>query len=52
MERTVKSKAWQEQLKQKGWDNAFLPCQGFATFLQEEIVRVGGVLKSLGLVKS
>ena len=23
MERTVKSKAWQEQLKQKGWDNAY-----------------------------
>ncbi len=52
MERTVKSKAWQEQLKQKGWDNAFLPANAFATFLQEEIVRVGGVLKSLGLVKS
>ena len=52
MERTVKSKAWQEQLKQKGWDDAYLPANAFATFLQEEIVRVGGVLKSLGLVKS
>jgi putative tricarboxylic transport membrane protein len=52
MERTVKSKAWQQQLKQKGWDNAFLPSNAFATFLKEEIVRVGGVLKSLGLVKS
>ena len=52
MERTVKSKAWQEQLKQKGWDDAFLPSNAFATFLKEEIVRVGGVLKSLGLVKS
>ncbi|HZO46440.1 MAG TPA: tripartite tricarboxylate transporter substrate binding protein [Xanthobacteraceae bacterium] len=52
MERTVKSKAWQEQLKQKGWDDAFLPSNAFATFLQEEIIRVGGVLKSLGLVKS
>jgi putative tricarboxylic transport membrane protein len=52
MERTVKSKAWQEQLKQKGWDDAFLPANAFATFLKEEIVRVGGVLKSLGLVKS
>jgi putative tricarboxylic transport membrane protein len=52
MERTVKSKAWQEQLKQKGWDNAFLPSNAFATFLKEEIVRVSGVLKSLGLVKS
>ncbi|MPZ38908.1 MAG: tripartite tricarboxylate transporter substrate binding protein [Rhizobiales bacterium] len=52
MERTVKSKAWQEQLKQKGWVNAYLPANAFATYLQEEIARVGGVLKSLGLVKS
>ena len=51
MERTVKSKAWQEQLKQKGWDNAFLPTNAFQTFLAEEIVRVGGVMKSLGLLK-
>lgn len=52
VEKTVKSKAWQEQLKQKGWDNAYLPADAFATFLKNEIVRVGGVLKSLGLVKS
>lgn len=52
MERTVKSKTWLEQLKQKGWVNAYLPSNAFATFLKEEIVRVGGVLKSLGLVKS
>lgn len=52
VEKTVKSKAWQEQLKQKGWDNAYLPADTFATFLKNEIVRVGGVLKSLGLVKS
>jgi putative tricarboxylic transport membrane protein len=51
VERTVKSKAWQEQLKQKGWDNAYLPADKFAAFLKDEIVRVGGVLKSLGLVK-
>ena len=52
VEKTVKSKAWQEQLKQKGWDNAYLPADEFATFLKQEIVRVGGVLKQLGLVKS
>jgi putative tricarboxylic transport membrane protein len=52
VEKTVKSKAWQQQLKQKGWDNAYLPADQFATFLKSEIVRVGGVLKSLGLVKS
>ena len=48
----MKSKAWQEQLKQKGWDDAYLPADKFAAFLKDEIVRVGGVLKSLGLVKS
>jgi putative tricarboxylic transport membrane protein len=52
VEKTVKSKAWQAQLKQKGWDNAYQPADTFATFLKNEIVRVGGVLKSLGLVKS
>jgi len=52
VEKTVKSKAWQQQLKIKGWDNAYLPADQFATFLKSEIVRVGGVLKSLGLVKS
>jgi putative tricarboxylic transport membrane protein len=52
VEKTVKSKAWQEQLKQKGWDDAYLGPDGFAKFLKDEIVRVGGVLKSLGLVRS
>jgi len=48
----VKSKAWQEQLKQKGWDDAYLGPDEFAKYLKDEIVRVGNVLKSLGLVKS
>ena len=52
VEKTVKSKAWQQQLKQKGWDDAYLPADAFAKFLNSEITRVGGVLKSLGLVKS
>ena len=52
VEKTVKSKAWQEQLKQKGWDDAYMPADQFAAFLKQEIVRVGNVLKSLGLVKS
>ncbi len=52
VERMVQSKAWAEVLKQKGWDNAYLPADKFAAYLKEEIVRVGGVLKQLGLVKS
>jgi putative tricarboxylic transport membrane protein len=47
----VKSAAWKEVLKQKGWDDAYLPGDAFAKFLGDEEKRVGGVLKSVGLVK-
>jgi len=48
----VKSPAWAELLKQKGWDDAFLAGDAFATFLKQEIARVSEVLKSVGMVKS
>ena len=37
-------------LKQKGWDDAYMPGDAFAAFLNEE-TRVTNVLKSVGLVK-
>jgi putative tricarboxylic transport membrane protein len=52
IDKLVKSPAWQEVLKQKGWDNAYLAGDAFADFLKKENVRVVDVLKSLGLVKS
>jgi putative tricarboxylic transport membrane protein len=52
VDKMVKSPAWQEVLKQKGWDNAYLPGDAFADFLKKENVRVTDVLKSIGLVKS
>ena len=52
MERTVKSKAWQDSSSRRAGTTPSCPSNAFATFLKEEIVRVGGVLKSLGLVKS
>jgi putative tricarboxylic transport membrane protein len=52
VEKMVKSAAWQEILKQKGWDDAYLPADTFATFLKEEQARVRAVLQSVGLVKS
>jgi putative tricarboxylic transport membrane protein len=52
IDKMVKSSAWQEVLKQKGWDNAYLAGDAFADFLKKENVRVVDVLKSLGLVKS
>jgi putative tricarboxylic transport membrane protein len=48
----VKSAAWTDILKQKGWDDAYLAGDAFATFLKDEIARVSGVLKSVGMVKS
>jgi len=52
IDKMVKSPAWQEVLKQKGWDDAYLPGDAFAKFLQEENARVREVLTSVGLVKS
>lgn len=52
IERMVKSPAWQEVLKQKGWDDAYLGGDAFAAFLKSETVRITAVLKSIGLVKS
>jgi putative tricarboxylic transport membrane protein len=52
VEKMVKSAAWKEILKQKGWDDAYLPADAFAKFLKDEQVRVRDVLKSVGLVKS
>jgi putative tricarboxylic transport membrane protein len=48
----VKSPAWQEVLKQKGWDDAYLSGDEFAAFLKAENARVHEVLTSIGLVKS
>src|SRR5262249_35832390 len=52
IDKMVKSPAWQEVLKQKGWDDAYLAGDAFADFLKKENVRVTDVLKSIGLVKS
>ena len=51
VEKLAKSNAWKEALKQKGWDDAYLPGDAFAKFLNDEQKRVGEVLKSVGLVK-
>jgi putative tricarboxylic transport membrane protein len=52
VEKMAKSSAWKEILKQKGWDDAYLPSDAFAKFLKEEQVRVRKVLTEVGLVKS
>jgi putative tricarboxylic transport membrane protein len=52
IDRMVKSPGWKDILKQKGWDDAYLPGEGFLKFLKDEQARVNNVLKSVGLVKS
>ena len=52
VDKLVKSAAWKDILKQKGWDDAYLSGDDFAKFLKEEQARVGAVLRSVGLVKS
>nr|WP_246529625.1 tripartite tricarboxylate transporter substrate binding protein [Microvirga zambiensis] len=52
IDKMVKSPAWQEVLKQKGWDDAYLSGDEFAAFLKAENDRVHEVLTSIGLVKS
>jgi putative tricarboxylic transport membrane protein len=52
VEKMVKSNAWKDILKQKGWEDAYLGDAAFADFLKKEIVRITDVLKSVGLVKS
>ncbi len=51
IDKLARSKEWQDVLKQRGWDNAYLAEPQFGEFLKAEQVRVEGVLKSVGLVK-
>ena len=51
VDKLAKSKTWDNILKQKGWDAAYLPGDAFVKFLGDEQTRVGNVLKSVGLVK-
>ena len=52
VEKLVKSAAWKEILKQKGWDDAYMAGDNFAKFLKTEQARVSEVMKAIGLVKS
>jgi putative tricarboxylic transport membrane protein len=47
----VKLPAWDEILRQKDWQNAYLPPERFAAFLATEQARVAEALRSVGLAK-
>lgn len=51
IEKLAKTPAWKEALKQKGWDDALLTGDAFASFLRREQERIAAILKSAGLVK-
>jgi putative tricarboxylic transport membrane protein len=44
------SDGWQDALERSGWDNTYLAGDEYATFLQDEQVRVTEILEELGLV--
>ena len=52
VDKMVKSDAWKEILKQKGWDDAYMSGDQFAKFLKDEQARVTDIMKTIGLVKS
>ena len=52
MDKMEKSKEWQEILKAKGWENAYISGDAFAKILANEQALTKEVLTAVGLVKS
>jgi putative tricarboxylic transport membrane protein len=52
MDKMAKSKEWQEILKTKGWEDAYMSGDAFTKALADEQARTKEVLTSVGLVKS
>jgi putative tricarboxylic transport membrane protein len=51
VEKTVKTKAWQETLKQKNWMGLYMAGDDFAKYIVAEEKRIGDILASVGLAK-
>ncbi len=51
IEKTAKSKEWQETLKQKNWIDLYLAGDDFGKYVVSEEARLGKILTSLGLAK-
>ncbi|WP_322488523.1 tripartite tricarboxylate transporter substrate binding protein [Chloroflexus sp.] len=51
LEKMHASKEWQDALKNNGWTDFFRTGDEFSTFLNNEITRIGTVLRDLGLVQ-
>ena len=46
----VKSDAWKEELKNRGWIDLYQPEEEFKAFLQQDAATVEAILKDIGLV--
>jgi putative tricarboxylic transport membrane protein len=51
IEKMVKSAAWQETLKTKGWADTYLAGDAFREQLKKDIASTETILKEIGLVK-
>ncbi|GIW91711.1 MAG: C4-dicarboxylate ABC transporter substrate-binding protein [Pirellulaceae bacterium] len=51
LEKMHASKEWQDALKNNGWTDFFRTGDEFSAFLNNEITRIGAVLRDLGLVQ-
>lgn len=51
VEKTVKSKEWQETLKTKNWMGLYLAGDDFSKYIVSEEKRIGDILAGLGLAK-
>jgi putative tricarboxylic transport membrane protein len=47
----VKSEDWKAAVKQRGWNDAYMPAAEFGAFVKQEHVRAEGLFKELGLLK-
>ena len=45
----AKSEAWRKMLEQREWVDLYQPSEVFTAFVREEQVRIGALLKELGL---
>ncbi|NLD55891.1 MAG: tripartite tricarboxylate transporter substrate binding protein [Burkholderiaceae bacterium] len=50
--KATETKSWKETLEKFGWTPWFLGGDDYKKFLEEDITRVGGILRNLGLIKS
>lgn len=49
VEKMVKGPTWQAELKKKDWTGIYLAGDPFSAFLDNEVTRITGILKDLGL---